>query len=305
MYAATLSAYLLRANTKPPIKPGTPYARINIPSVGITNGCLDLPSQVLSYATLPFNNTYNTASGSPFRIYNRTFSSNLVATASRPNGCLDEVAWCRKLKDRYDAADEGIDVRIKQACSAAVITCNTEILWPYFLISNPTSQYDMALPQIQPWPPKSAASYLNRPRVRALLGVPEGLNYTLFSSVVNNNFIASGDPVRDGRKDLMYVLERGTRVAMVYGDRDWRCNWVGGENLTASLSWPRRATSGWFSKSGYVEFRAPSSGKVTAVTRQHTLLSFTRVFQAGHAVSWYAPETVCCFTSFAYCLSSS
>lgn len=292
MYTAALAAYLLRANTKPPVKPGTPYARLSVPSIGITNGCLDLPTQVLSYATLLFNNTYDIPSGSPFRIYNSSYSSNLVATANRTGGCLDLVSQCRKLKDPYDISDEGLDPRVRQACSAAILKCNTDVLLPYFRASISRSQYDMALPQMQPWPPKAAASYLNQERVRALLGVPQGLNYTLFSSVVNSNFIASGDPVRDGRRDLLYILERGTRVAMVYGDRDWRCNWVGGENLALSLGWPVEKKARRLAEGGYVEVRKLSSGEVAAVTRQNTLVSFTRVFQAGHAVSWYAPETV-------------
>ncbi|KAL5381274.1 hypothetical protein DPSP01_007267 [Paraphaeosphaeria sporulosa] len=46
--------------------------------------------------------------------------------------------------------------------------------------------------------------------------------------------------MRKGSDDLAHLLNHGTRMALVYGDRDrnWRRNWLGAENLTLSLPWP-------------------------------------------------------------------
>lgn len=292
MYTAALASYILRTSSRLSTK--STSKKIDVPTVGITNGCVDVEAQILAYASFPYNNTYDNPDGTPFRLYNKTTYSNLVATAHRPDGCFESVRQCRSTKALYDPNDEATDPRVVSACTTALETCNGDILFPYFLVASPRSQYDISLPYAQPWPPKYAATYLNNPLTRAALGVPTGLNYTLFASIVNSNFFSSGDPMRAGGADLAYLLDRNTRVAMVYGDRDWRCNWVGAENLTNTLGW---GSKGNFSRAGYVEVKL-ASGKQTAVAKQHSRLSFTRVFQAGHAVGWYAPETVRCFPFF-------
>lgn len=64
----------------------------------------------------------------------------------------------------------------------------------------------------------------NQPWVQAELGVP--LNYTsgndrVFQSVF---LFGVGDMMRYGLEYLGGLLNRGIKVAMVYGDRDYRCN---------------------------------------------------------------------------------
>jgi hypothetical protein len=56
------------------------------------------------------------------------------------------------------------------------------------------------------------------------MGVP--LNFSESSTPVQLNFfVGSGDPFRnEGIKDLAYLLNSGVKVALVYGDRDYRCN---------------------------------------------------------------------------------
>ena len=76
-------------------------------------------------------------------------------------------------------------------------------------------------------------------------------------------------------------------MALIYGDRDYRCPWIGGEALSLAANWTGAAT---YAKAGYEAIRVNSS-YVGGVVKQHGLLSFSRVFQAGHDVSWYQPET--------------
>lgn len=90
--------------------------------------------------------------------------------------------------------------------------------------------------------------------------------------------------VHGGFLDSMaHLLDAGVKVHMMYGDRDYPCNWVGGE--AASLAVPYSKASN-FAAAGY-EPLIISGGDVKGMTRQYGNFSFTRVFQAGHEVPAY------------------
>lgn len=82
-----------------------------------------------------------------------------------------------------------------------------------------------------------------------------------------------------------HLLDAGVKVHMMYGDRDYPCNWVGGE--AASLAVPYSKADD-FAAAGYVPLK--TSDGVKGMTRQHGNFSFTRVFQAGHEVPAYQGE---------------
>jgi carboxypeptidase C (cathepsin A) len=67
-------------------------------------------------------------------------------------------------------------------------------------------------------------------------------------------------------------------VALIYGDRDQRCPWLGGEHLSLAAKWPG---SEGFNAAGY-EYVKTNDSYNGGVVRQHGNLSFTRVFEAGH-----------------------
>lgn len=225
MYVSVLASYILRTNPKRPVKAGARYKTIRVPSVGITNGCMDIEAQGAAYATLPYNNTWNNPDGTPFRLYSKEQSDSILHSARAPGSCFDLVQTCRKLKASNDPHDEGNDEAANTACTTATYLCNAALIAPYFDLAGARSQYDMGLNPADPNPPKYTATYLNTPTTRAALGVPAGLNYTLFSSPAFSNFYSvTGDPMRAGSVDLAYLLDQGTRVALIYGDRDWRCN---------------------------------------------------------------------------------
>jgi hypothetical protein len=79
------------------------------------------------------------------------------------------------------------------------------------------------LPQIT-FPPWYPAGFFNQHWVQAALGVP--VNFTWSSTRVQNNFLfGTGDSFRrEGIKDLEYLLDSGVKLALVYGDLDYRCN---------------------------------------------------------------------------------
>ncbi|KAL1596544.1 hypothetical protein SLS60_009192 [Paraconiothyrium brasiliense] len=252
MYVTALAAYILRTNLKLPVKAGATFKDILIPSVGITNGCIDIEAQGAAYASLLYNNTYSNANGTPFRLYSKDQYEAVLPTAKGPGGCFDQVQECRKLKAVNDPRDEGKDDATNTACVTTAYICSDSLISPFFNVAGARSQFDIGLNSANPNPPPYAASYLNKPSTRDNLGVPAGLNYTLYSSTVFNNFYGgTGDPMRKGSDDLVYLLNQDTRVAMIYGDRDWRCNWLGAENLTVSLPWsPYPSSTDRFASSG-------------------------------------------------------
>jgi Serine carboxypeptidase len=92
-------------------------------------------------------------------------------------------------------------------------------------------------------------------------------------------FNLTGDFVRGhSLANLGALLDKGVKVALVYGDRDYQCNWLGGEAI--SLAIKSNSTSS-FVNAGYANIETNSS-YVGGLVRQHGNLSFSRVFQAGH-----------------------
>lgn len=111
------------------------------------------------------------------------------------------------------------------------------------------------------------------------------LNWTGQSLPVAIGFNSTGDFILGGGlKKLASLLDKGAKVSLVYGDRDYQCNWLGGEAISLALG------SADFKKAGYADIETNSS-YVGGLVRQHGNLSFSRVFQAGHEVPFYQPET--------------
>lgn len=64
---------------------------------------------------------------------------------------------------------------------------------------------------------------MNQDWVQRELGVP--LNFTLsVSHIVNTFFGVTGDPLKVTIDSINAVAEGGVKVALVFGDRDYRCN---------------------------------------------------------------------------------
>jgi len=64
---------------------------------------------------------------------------------------------------------------------------------------------------------------MNQDWVQRELGVP--LNFTVGSrSVLNSFFGVTGDPFIVSIDTINHVAESGIKIALIYGDRDYRCN---------------------------------------------------------------------------------
>jgi serine carboxypeptidase len=114
------------------------------------------------------------------------------------------------------------------------------------------------------------------------------INFTESSNSVYEAFERTGDTARGGfLEDVASLLDAGVKVALVYGDRDFACNWIGGENVSLNVPWSQQDS---FRSAGYTPLKVNdtySGGQV----RQFGNLSFTRVYDSGHEVPAYQPQT--------------
>lgn len=73
------------------------------------------------------------------------------------------------------------------------------------------------------FPDQYKLAFFNQPWVQRELGVP--LNFTASSDEIVGAFLlGTGDPVRREKSALEDVLDSGINVAIMHGDRDYRCN---------------------------------------------------------------------------------
>jgi hypothetical protein len=173
---------------------------------------------------------------------------------------------------------------VNAICKASETFCTTNILNLYFDAGR--NYYDFATLDPDPFPPPFYLGYLNQPHVQAALGVP--LNWTRSSGPVSTAFRSIGDYPRPGwLEDLSYLLEKNIKVTLVYGDRDYACNWLGGEAVSLAINY---TSSDAFRAAGYQGIQTNDT-YIGGQVRQVGNLSFNRVFEAGHEVPAYQPET--------------
>lgn len=65
----------------------------------------------------------------------------------------------------------------------------------------------------------------------------------------------------------------------MYGDRDWGCNWIGGERAVLSVEYSGAED---FRKAGYEPVVYGSNNTIGGQVKQYGNYSFARVYQAGH-----------------------
>ncbi|KAJ9145532.1 Carboxypeptidase S1 A [Pleurostoma richardsiae] len=275
-------AYFLQQNEE--IANGTlddPHAKpIRLGTLGINNGCIDVLLQAASYPEFAFNNTYG-VQAIPQDVYEAA-----KANLTKPDGCYDLINQCRALQSERDPLSMGNDPDVNAACVAATELCFFEIQGAYTALST-RSPFDIALELPGVFPPEVSSSFFNQRWVQEALGVP--VNFTLSgTSITNNMFGLTGDPMIRGVGDLESLLSSGVNLALVYGDRDYRCNWLGVENLSLTMSYPSASA---FRSTGYTSIQTNDS-YIGGLVRQHGNVSFSRVFEAGHQVAAYQPETV-------------
>jgi hypothetical protein len=252
---------------------------IHLDTLGIINGCVDVLVQEPSYPHMAYNNTYG------IKTINESVYQASLNAYTMPGGVRDLITTCRSLAADGDPTNQGNNVTVNNACEAANDATNN-VEGPYLLYSG-RNYYDIAAIDIDPFPPNYYVGYLNQPHVQRALGTP--VNYT--NPGGNGPYYAfqtTGDYPRGGLlEDLSYLIDSGIKVAMVYGDRDYACNWIGGEAASLAVAY---SNASQFHSSGYEDIHINGSYN-GGLVRQYGNFSFSRVFQSGHEVPAYQPET--------------
>ncbi|KAI4729111.1 alpha/beta-hydrolase [Aureobasidium sp. EXF-10728] len=277
-WVPTFADYFYKQNDR--ISSGSLNATsVTIESLGLINACVDAETQLPFYPVMAVNNTYG------LKVFNDTTYATSMAALPQ---CLNLIKSCRALDSRLNPyVSNNTDVNI--ACRKAYEYCITAVARETQLgnIEGYNAfHFDIASPFIHNFPPRYAAGYLNNATVQADLGV--SLNFTGYSAVIAQEFEVAGDFVKgDNLGALGRLLDRGVKVSLLYGDRDYQCNWFGGEAISLAIN---SSISSSFKEAGYTDLETNAS-YTGGLTRQYGNLSFTRVFQAGHEVSYYQPET--------------
>jgi len=262
--------------------PNNTNIEIKLKSLGIINGCVDDLVQAPFYPAMAINNSYGLTAINPTRAK--------VANASFyvPGGCKDLINQCRTAVEKLDPGSQGNVASVNTACSSAYSTCSTNVMQPYYDAGR--SVYDIAHFLPEPFPPNTYLEYLNTPDFQSAIGTP--VNYTQTNFEVVKAYTTTGDYERGSYiPELAALLKAGVRVGLIYGDRDYICNWLGGEALSlaiAAQTSPDYASK--FAAAGYAPVITNIS-YVGGVVRQFGNLSFSRIYQAGHSVPAYQPET--------------
>ncbi|RFU78906.1 carboxypeptidase s1 a [Trichoderma arundinaceum] len=229
-YVPTLAGYIVSQNEL--IATGNASTAAAIPLqvdvVGLVNACIDNSVQTPLYPVFAYNNTYG------LQAINESEYQDALAAVPQ---CLNLTDTCRRLADELDPDGWGNNKRVNQACEAAYKFCFGPTLQPFNSKGVNLPQHDLFdFTQLAPdsFPPKFAAGYLNSREAQLALGVP--LNFTGLSSAVAQVFLETGDFIRGHNLELLGgLLDSGVKVALVYGDRDYQCNWLGGEQIGLAI----------------------------------------------------------------------
>jgi len=128
----------------------------------------------------------------------------------------------------------------------------------------------------------NADKLLNIPDIQSRLGVA-GREWVECNKMVHTKLL--GDWVASMEPKVADILEKGIEVLVYSGDKDFICNWRGGEAWTNAVNWSGKAQ---FNAAEYSEWTV--NGKSAGALRQYKNLKFLRVYDAGHMVPMDQPE---------------
>ncbi|EPS31077.1 Carboxypeptidase S1 [Penicillium oxalicum] len=259
-YGPEFAAYIEQQNAA--IKAGSVSGEnINLVALGVNNGWIDPAIQEKAYIDYAYSNSYRQLISSSDR------SSYLSAYN---NQCLPAIQKCAKTGSNSD-------------CVNASNVCYSTVEGP---ISNSGDfdVYDIREPSNDPNPPSTYSSYLARSSVVKAIGAKS--TYQECPNGAYNKFASTGDNPRSFLSTLSSVVQSGVNVIVWAGDTDWICNWVGNYGAANAISY-----------SGHAEFSSKSlapytvNGVEKGQYKTVNNLSFLRVYEAGHEVPYYQPET--------------
>lgn len=255
---------------------------INLASLGIVSGCVDDLIQAPFYPIMANNNTYGLEAINPTRA--TLANASFYATG----GCQDLINQCRAAVASKDPKNHGNVASVNEICASAYSSCTINVMQPYNDAGR--SVYDIAHFLPDPFPPSTYLEYLNTAAFQAAIGTP--VNYTETNFQVVDAFKSTGDYERQAFvPSIAALVNSGVRVGFMYGDRDYICNWLGGEAISLAVAAQTNSSyASLFPAAGYAPI-ITNSTYIGGVVRQYGNLSFSRIYEAGHSVPAYQPET--------------
>ncbi|KHJ30627.1 putative carboxypeptidase s1 [Erysiphe necator] len=255
---------------------------IKILSLGIINGCVDDLVQAPYWPMMAVNNTFGLSTINPIR------AELALNSFYAPSGCKDLIQQCRSAVTLQDPENSGERADVNKLCSAAYASCSEKVMSAY--LDAGRSIYDISQLLPETFPPGAYLEYVNTAEFLSAIGSP--VNFTQNSQQVISTFIETGDYERQAPIPVIAaLLKSGVRVGFIYGDRDYICNWYGGEAISfavAAETSPLYASN--FPAAGYEPIIVNTS-YIGGAVRQFANLSFSRIYDAGHSVPAYQPET--------------
>jgi carboxypeptidase C (cathepsin A) len=250
---------------------------IKLESLAIINGCVDDLVQAPYYPHFAINNTYGV------KAYTQRIAQRALTRFDEQGGCKESILRCREQIKAMDPEHRGLDNGVNQICSTAQNLCNAQMMNPWS--NTGRGFYDLSAVEPDPNLGNYYLEYLNTADVHR--SIAARVNFTDASSGTETAFAETGDmEYGEQIERLTNLVDRGVRVALIYGDRDYICNWMGGEAVAKEVGKKYKG----FTDAGYQDIRVNSS-YIGGQVKQWGNLSFTRVYQAGHMVPFYQPET--------------
>lgn len=262
--------------------PANSTFEIHLASLGIIQGCVDDLVQGEYYPKFARNNTYG------IDILTLADSISVAGEFNAANGCQQLLEACRAAALSLDPNNYGDSPAVSDKCMEAQTMCEGNVIDGPYQASG-RSVYDITQSNLNPFPKSTYLEYLNMLSVQRAIGVP--INFTESSRAVIDAFRSTGDEAKGNQiPALASLLNSGVRIALIYGDRDYSCNWLGGEAVSFSIagSLPQYKP---FYGAGYAPM-VTNSNYIGGVVRQFGNLSFTRIYDAGHLVGAYQPESL-------------
>ncbi|KAI4924239.1 uncharacterized protein J4E92_007320 [Alternaria infectoria] len=242
---------------------------VEMDTLGVINGIIDEQIQAPYYPEFAVNNTYG------IKAVNDTVYTFMKNAYYMPEGCHDQIEYCKQ-SDRTTEAGY-------LTCAQATNLCRSLVEEPYYAFGG-RGVYDIRHPYDDPTPPDYFEDFLNMASTQEAIGVK--INYTSTNAPnVSYGFSTTGDFVFPNfLEDLEEILSYGVRVALLYGDADYICNWFGGEAVSLAVNY---TDSEAFRAAGYTPFLV--DGVEYGEVREYGNFSFTRIYEAGHEVPYYQP----------------
>jgi cathepsin A (carboxypeptidase C) len=126
-----------------------------------------------------------------------------------------------------------------------------------------------------------ADNLLGLESVKEILGV-KGRSWSECNTAVHTAML--GDLLTNLSPKVADILNAGLDVLVYSGDKDFICNWRGGEAWTHACAWDGQTD---FNAAPYTDWSV--NGKTAGALRTHKNFKFLRVFDAGHMVPMNQP----------------